>query len=228
MEQLDGIVYLLDDDAETKETLSEHLASRGRVVRSFSSAEEFLAYVRPNECSCLILEMDLPDANGLELQRQLSTEVGPQIIFLSKQSSVTATVCAMKAGAIEFLMKPVDVTALMEAVELALARDRRRRQKHAYKVKLQGRLRSLTPRQREVFSLVVAGLLNKEAAAVLDISEVTLQIHRSQIMRKMAAGSLAELVRMAIALHLPYWQGFQFEDRGNAFAIEQCRQLKRI
>jgi FixJ family two-component response regulator len=150
--------------------------------------------------------MNLADANGLELQQQLSIGTSPPIIFISDYSSVSATVSAMKVGAMEFLTKPVDLAALAAAVETALAHDRRERQRYARRAKLQERLRSLTPRQREVFPLVVGGLLNKEAAAIFDISEVTLQIHRSQIMRKMAADSFAELVRMAVMLHIPHWR----------------------
>ena len=148
--------------------------------------------------------MHLPDVDGLELQRRLAEKSHPPIIFISGKCDIPSTVQAMKAGAIEFLTKPVDPLALLSAVGTAFAQDRRLRQKKAELVKLQQRLRLLTPRERDVFPLIVGGLLNKQAAAMLGISEVTLQIHRSQVMRKMKAESFADLVRMAIKLRIPH------------------------
>jgi len=142
----------------------------------------------------------MPQMGGLDLQRHLSGESGPPIIFMSGKGDIPSTVRAMKGGAIEFLTKPLDEDALLTAIRTAFAQDRKLRQRHADLAKLRERLASLTPREREVLPLVVGGLLNKQAAAVLGISIVTLQVHRGQIMRKMAAKSLAELVRMASKL----------------------------
>lgn len=206
MNRIGEMIYLVEDDPQLREAISGFLASMALEVLCFGSAAEYLAYVRSEVSACLILEMGLKDMHGLELQRRLAGELGPPIIFISEHGSVLSIVSAMKAGAVECLTKPVDYEALLTAIEEALAQDRRLRQKQADKAKLRERLCSLTPRQREVFSLIVGGLLNKQAAAILDISEVTLQIHRSQIMRKMAADSFAELVRMAVKLHIPYWR----------------------
>ena len=206
MKRIGEMIYLVEDDPHVREGLSAFLTAMELEVLCFGSAAEYLAYVRSDVSACLILEMELKDMHGLELQRRLAGELGPPIIFISEHGSVLSIVSAMKAGAVECLTKPVDHEALLMAIEAALAQDRRVRQKQADKAKLRERFCSLTPRQREVFSLVVGGLLNKQAAAILDISEVTLQIHRSQIMRKMAADSFAELVRMAVKLHIPYWR----------------------
>ncbi len=208
MERNQEVVYLVEHDAHVRQAITALLTARGWPVLSFSSAAEFLGARKQDLCACVVVEMDLPDTNGLDLQRRLSAEANPPIIFVSHHSSVSVTVSAMKAGAIEFFTLPVEGTALAGAVQTALAQDRRNRKRQAVRARLRERLGSLTPRQREVLPLVVGGLLNKEAAAILEISEVTLQIHRSQIMRKMAAASFADLVRMAVALHIPHWRGF--------------------
>jgi len=199
-------VYLVEDDPLVREAICRVLESADIQVCSFSSADEYLAYVRSDMSACMVLELDLRDGSALELQRQLAADAGPPVIFISRNTNISATVCAMKAGAIEFLTMPVDEAALLEAVQNALVLDLKLRHRRACKARLQQRLISLTPRQREVFPLVIGGLLNKQAAAILDISEVTLQIHRSQIMKKMAADSLAELVRMAVTLRIPHWR----------------------
>lgn len=191
------MIYLVDDDFRVREALSEHLASLGMEVVSFGSAAEYLDYSRSDDAACLILDLELPDINGLDLQQQLAAETSPQIVFISGHGDIPSTVRAMKAGAIEFLTKPVNEDALIAAVQAALARDRQLRRHHAALAELRQRFSSLTPREREVLPLVVEGLLNKQAAAVLGIAEVTLQLHRSQIMQKMAADSFADLVRMA-------------------------------
>jgi FixJ family two-component response regulator len=206
MKRTGEMIYLVEDDFHLREALSDFLISMDLEVLCFGSAAEYLEFFRSDSSACLILEMDLRDMHGLDLQRQLAGRLGPPIIFISEHGSVSSIVSAMKAGAIECLTKPVDYEALLMAIESALAQNRRMREKHADTAKLRERLCSLTPRQREVFPLVVGGLLNKQAAALLDISEVTLQIHRSQIMRKMAADSFAELVRMAVKLRIPYWR----------------------
>jgi FixJ family two-component response regulator len=152
----------------------------------------------------VILNVSLPDLPGIELQRRIIKNGNPPIIFVGDHSDIASTVCAMKAGAIDFLTKPVDMVTLCAAVRTALVQARKLRQKRSELMPLEGRLRLLTPREREVLPLIVGGLLNKQAASVLGIAEVTLQIHRSQIMRKMQADSLASLVRMAVKLRIPY------------------------
>jgi FixJ family two-component response regulator len=194
------VIYLVDDDARVREGLVALLASQDMEVVSFGSAEEYLAHIRVDAAACLIVDLKMPKVGGLELQRQLSSETAPPIIFISGDGDIPSTVSAMKGGAIEFLTKPLDETALIAAIRAAFTRDRRLRQRHADLTELRERLASLTPREREVLPLVVGGLLNKQAAAVLGISNVTLQVHRGQIMRKMAAKSLADLVRMASRL----------------------------
>jgi FixJ family two-component response regulator len=206
MKRTGEMIYLVEDDPHVRNPLSDFLTSMEMQVLCFGSALEYLTWVRTDTSACLILEMELKGAHGLELQRQLVAERSLPVIFISEGANVSSIVSAMKAGAVECLTKPVDHEALRMAIEVALAQDRRVRQKRADRAKLTERLCSLTPRQREVLPLVVGGLLNKEAAAILDISEVTLQIHRSQIMRKMAANSFAELVRMAVKLRIPYWR----------------------
>jgi FixJ family two-component response regulator len=197
------MVYIVDADARVRESLAGLLASLGRSVMTFRTAGEYLACERTDSAACLILEILLPDMNGLDLQRRLAYQNCPPIIFISGQIDVSATVRAMKAGAIEFLTKPVSPQALEAAIHVAFPQDRLRRHRDAELATLQKRYSLLTPREREVLPLVTGGLLNKEAAASLGISEVTLQVHRGQIMRKMAAPSFAELVRMAEKLGIP-------------------------
>jgi FixJ family two-component response regulator len=199
------VVYLVDDDAAVREGLSEQLMAQGRHVVSFATAEEFLDYIRTDTAACLILDVGLPDLNGLELQERLRSSPTPSIIFISGHSDIPTSVRAMKAGAIEFLVKPVEPDALSRAIDLGFTRDRKLRKRVAELSELRRRYDLLTPREREVLPLIVAGLLNKQAAEELGISEVTLQVHRGQIMRKMEAPSFAELVRMCgrLGLRLP-------------------------
>jgi FixJ family two-component response regulator len=200
------MIYVIEDDSRRRDELLHFLSSNESEALGFKSASDFLAYGRTDTCACLIVEMDMHDTNGLELQRQLAARLSPPIIFVSESGNVRLTVDAMKAGAIEFLTWPIDTAALKRAIDTALERDRLLRHRRACRARLQERFSSLTPRQRQVFPLIIGGLLNKQAASLLDISEVTLQIHRSQIMRKMAADSFAELVRMAVELRIPHWQ----------------------
>ena len=198
-----GVVYLVDDDSRVREALSELLASLGIEHVTFGSAAEYLGFVRPDACACLVLDVQLPDINGLDLQQQLADESSPPVIFISGHGDIPSTVRAMKAGAIEFLTKPINPEAFVAAIRAAFIRDLEQRHKTAELVSLQRRFASLTPREREVLPLVVAGMLNKQAAAVLGITEVTLQVHRGQIMKKMEADSFADLVRMAAKLGIP-------------------------
>jgi len=172
-------------------------------VVTFGSAAEYIAYPKPDVPACLILDVELPDINGLDLQSQTAEGNHPQIVFITGHGDIPTSVRAIKAGAIDFLTKPFSEVDLMRAIRAAIAQDRNARRNSAESADLRQRLSSLTPREREVLPLIVSGLLNKQAAAELGISEVTIQIHRGKIMKKMGAGSLAELVRMAGMLEIP-------------------------
>jgi len=180
-----------------REALTGLLHASGIGVVSFESAAGYLGYRRTDARACVILDLQLPDISGLELQRRLIDERGPPVIFISGRGDIRSTVQAMKAGAIEFLTKPIHPEALIATVTAAFERDRLDRERRADIAALQERFSLLSPREREVFPLVVKGLLNKQSAAALGITEVTLQIHRSRIMQKMLADSFAHLVRMA-------------------------------
>jgi FixJ family two-component response regulator len=197
MNQSAEVIYLVDHEPRAREAISAFLTARQMEVVSFDSAVTYLDYRRSDRSACLVLEMQLPGISGLDLQRRLSNQPGPPIVFICGRVDIPCTVRAMKAGAIDVLTKPVDQGALMKAIWTAFAEDRRLRQRNIELLMIQKRLSSLTPRERQVLPLIVGGLLNKQAAAVLRITEVTLQVHRSQIMRKMAAESFADLVRMA-------------------------------
>jgi FixJ family two-component response regulator len=197
------VVYLVDDDPSVREALSELFASFRIEHVTFRSASDYLGFVRADSCACLVLDVQMPEMSGLELQRQLASESSPPIIFISGRGDIPSTVRAMKAGAIEFLTKPLDPQALEAAIRMAFAKDLEQRQKTAEIAGLQQRFALLTPREREVLPLIAGGMLNKQAAAMLGITEVTLQVHRGQIMRKMKADSFADLVRMAGKLGIP-------------------------
>jgi FixJ family two-component response regulator len=199
----DPIVFIVDDDRRICEALSELLSTFDLHVVTFGSAAEYLAYPKPDVPACLILDVELPDINGLDLQSQARQENHPQIVFITGHGDIPTSVRAIKAGAVDFLTKPFREEDLMRAVHAAIAQDRDARRKRAELVELRQRLSSLTPREREVLPLIVSGLLNKQAASKLGISEVTIQIHRSNIMKKMGAESLAELVRMTGTLEIP-------------------------
>jgi FixJ family two-component response regulator len=200
MTGLDGVVYLVDDDASVREALSNLFASLCIDHITFASAEEYVRHPKPDTAACLILDLQLPGTNGLDVQRQLADEGAPPVIFISGHGDIPSTVRAMKAGAIEFLTKPVDSENLVSAICAGLELHRANRARIFELSVLRERFSSLTRREREVLPLVVGGMLNKQAAARLDISEVTLQVHRGQIMRKMCAGSLAGLVRISSKL----------------------------
>ena len=197
------IVYVLDDDSRIREALSALLSSTGREVITFSNAAEYLAFQRPNAPACLILDLDLPGMTGLELQTKLGDVGGPPIVFLTGHGDIPSTVKAMKAGATEFLSKPFEPEELLRAIDSAIRLDGELRLKKAELGAIQRRYSLLTPREREVLPYVVSGLLNKETAWELGTSEITIRIHRGQIMKKMAAQSLADLVRMAGKLGIP-------------------------
>ncbi|MCF6102688.1 response regulator transcription factor [Mesorhizobium muleiense] len=199
----DHIVFIVDDDARLREALSELLDSHGIRAAAFGSASEYIGANKPDIPACLILDVELPDINGLDLQRQISKGDHPPIVFITGHGDIPSSVQAIKHGAVDFLTKPFSDADLMAAIQAALAEDRERRFARAELVALEQRYLDLTPREREVLPLVVSGLLNKQAAAELGISEVTLQIHRRNVMQKMAASSLADLVRIAQRLEIP-------------------------
>jgi FixJ family two-component response regulator len=199
------VVYLLDSDATAQRSMAQIIESRGMRAIQFDSASAYLAHTRTDATACLIVDPKLPDIHGLDLQQQLSGGRGPPMIFVSGCHDIRCTVLAVKGGAIEFLPKPLDADALLAAIDLALAEDVRTRERHARSATLRWRYDLLTARERQVLPLIVSGLRNKQAASILGIAEVTLQAHRGQIMRKMAARSFADLVRMAGLLNIPWF-----------------------
>jgi FixJ family two-component response regulator len=203
MSPREEIVFVVDDDARVREALGELLESIGWHAETFASAADYVAYAKPDLPACLILDLELPDINGLELQKQLAHDVHPPIVFVTGHGDIPSSVRAIQRGAVDFLTKPVSEGELIAAVRAAIDRDRVERSARAERAELGRRLAALTPRERDVLPLVVSGLLNKQAAAELGISEVTLQIHRSKIMHKMQAASLADLVRIAEKLQIP-------------------------
>jgi len=200
----DAIIAIVDDDPSVREGLSSLIRSVGLQVETFASAQEFLARPGAEAPSCLVLDLQLPGLSGLDLQKRMA-EVGMEIpiVFLTGHGNIPASVQAMKAGAVEFLTKPFDEQDLLQAIQEAVERDRRNREQRAEIRELQNRYESLTAREQEVMQQVVSGLLNKQVAAELNITEYTVKIHRGRVMRKMHAESLADLVRMAENLEIP-------------------------
>lgn len=199
----DHIVFIVDDDVRIREALSDLLEAHGMCAIAYGSAGEYVRADKPDLPASLILDVELPDINGLDFQKQISNENHPPIIFITGHGDIPSSVRAIKSGAVDFLTKPFSDTDLMAAVHVALARDKESRTERAELANLKQRYLNLTARERDVLPLVVSGLLNKQAAAELGISEVTLQIHRRNVMQKMKAASLADLVRLAEKLEVP-------------------------
>lgn len=196
-------VYIVDDDESVREALSSLVRSVGLRVQTFASAQDFLNHVRSDAPACLVLDVRMPGLSGLELQRML-VEAGQAlpIIFITGHGDIPMTVRAMKAGAAEFLPKPFNDQDLLEAIAQALQRDAATRRQRANLSELRARYKSLTPREREVMTRIVKGLMNKQVAGELGIAEITVKVHRHKVMEKMKAQSLAALVRMAERLEL--------------------------
>lgn len=192
------IVFVVDDDASVRNALSRLLGAAGLRAEAFASAQEFLRYDRPDAPCCLVLDVQMPGLNGLELQHALGeVSIGLPIIFITGYGDIPMSVRAMKAGAVDFLPKPFDDGDLLDAVRKAIAKDVQAGRERAEVSEIRRRAGSLTPREREVMALVVGGMLNKQIGRVLGVTEKTIKVHRGQVMRKMRAGSLAELVRLA-------------------------------
>jgi FixJ family two-component response regulator len=206
------IVYVVDDDLSVRRSLARVIRAAGYRVKTFAQARDFLDQKESKDPHCLVLDINLPDRSGLDLQRDLSSEGdSTPIVFITGYGTVPITVQAMKGGAVEFLEKPVDQQSLLKAVHRAIEKDRRMKQHVNDLREIQQRLASLTPREKEVLPYVVSGLLNKQVALKLGTTEKTIKVHRARILRKMRADSLVDLARLAQKVGI----GFQKSSAGS-------------
>ena len=196
----EAIVHVVCNDSEQTRSLSAFFSAQSIRVKIFRTAAEYIASPKSDQISCVVLELDLPDISGLEMQARLADREGPPVVFVTAHGDLNSGVCAMKNGAIDFMIEPFDYNRLLVAVETAFAQDRRKHCERVERSSLLRRWASLTPREQDVFQYTVAGFLNKQAAAELGITENTFQVHRGRVMRKMKADSLADLVRMSTRL----------------------------
>jgi RNA polymerase sigma factor (sigma-70 family) len=204
MNEESSMVFVIDDNASMRNALTRLIQSVGLAVRTFASPQEFMASEHGDVPSCLVLDVRLPGISGLDFQRKLTEAgIGFPVIFITGHGDIAMSVRAMKAGAVEFLTKPFRDQDLLDSIYQALDRDRARRLREVEIAQLNEKLASLTPREKEVLPLAVSGFLNKQIASTLGTTEGTVKVHRSQILRKMAASSFAELVRMAEKLGIP-------------------------
>jgi FixJ family two-component response regulator len=203
MAQDKPVVFVVDDDVSVRESLELLLRSDGWHTETFASAQKFLARPRIDVPSCLVLDVTLPDLNGLDLQKRIIDRTDMPIIFITGHGDIPTTVQAMKAGAVEFLTKPFGDDVLLDAIRHAIERSQAALDQEAETHAIRQRYLALSAREREVMALVISGLLNKQVAAELGISEITVKAHRGQVMRKMHADSLADLVRLASTLNVP-------------------------
>jgi len=205
MKRPESRVFIVEDDPSMRNALKNLLRSVGLDCQLYTSAQEFLDAEKPEVPSCLILDVRLPGMSGLDLQKELRKEdIQIPVIFITAHGDIPMSVRAMKAGAVEFLPKPFRDQDLLDAIQMSLMQDRKRRERDSEIAVLQKRLQALTPREREVFPLVVSGRSNKEIAGEIGISEITVKVHRGNLMRKMQATSFAELLRMSADLKIPY------------------------
>jgi FixJ family two-component response regulator len=195
------IVHIVDDDEGTRTSMARMLRAAGQAVRTYASGAELLAGLRPGEAGCLVLDVQMPELTGLELQTRIGQRQDPlPIIFLTGHAKIPDSVRAIQRGAVDFLTKPVDGTVLLEAIARALAQDAADRAARARKRELRERYERLTPREREVFAHLISGQLNKQAAADLNIAERTIKLHRARIFEKLETDSMASLARIAVEL----------------------------
>jgi FixJ family two-component response regulator len=197
VEQLNEVVYIVDDDFRVRDALSALLHSYGKNVVPFASGQEFLEHERTDDCACMLLDLSMPSMNGLEVQQQVMASAALPVIFITGRGDVPSTVQAMKGGAVDFLTKPLDEVSLLAAIDAALARDRLLRAEQNEQDQLRSLYITLTPREQQVLFLLVSGMLNKQAACELGITEYTVQVHRGHIMKKLRTKSFAALVTLA-------------------------------